>query len=326
MTQRQRLTVLIGSLACSVVSLSALAGNSVTVPNNVAPWLSQATLVGPGNGNGQAAIAVHLQLNNTAALQAFLHDLYTPGTASYGHYLTPAQFHAAYSPSASAVAAVQSFLSQKGLTVTYTPASGVYVEATGSVNQIAKAFGVSQNLYNFHGNTLRANKEAPTVPASLASVVTFVEGLDDSQTLIGPQARMRSGIKPTAPPSTAVAVPPPCATYWADHSATVSPSANQYGSQIPWANCGYTPQQMHAAYGSDKVPWTGAGVRVGIVVAFASPTIVDDANRFSAHYGLPPLTASNFQQIVVPGTLNYPPNGQGAAGWYGEETLVACNG
>src|SRR5215469_11494982 len=98
MTTRRLLT-LGTTLACWFVSFSAIADNTAKVPNNIPPWLSQATLVGPVNGNGQAAIAVHLQLRNAAGLQAFLHDLYTPGTASYGQYLTPSQFHAAYSPS-----------------------------------------------------------------------------------------------------------------------------------------------------------------------------------------------------------------------------------
>jgi len=312
-----------GSLAAAVFVLSAptFASSTAQVANNVPPWLSQATLVGPADGNGQAAVAIHLQLSNVAGLQAFLHDLYTPGTASYAKYLTPEQFRAAYSPSASAVAAVQSFLSQKGLTVTYTPANGMYVEATGSVSQIAKAFGVSQNLYHLHGNTLRANKEPPTIPASLASFVTFVEGLDDTETLIQSGARSRGTSTPSSAPPSPFPLPPPCSTFWADHSATVSPGAYQYGPALPWLNCGYTPQQVQAAYGVNQVPWTGAGVRVGITDAFASPTIVDDVNRFSVHYGLPLLTSSNFQQIVVPGTLNFPGTVQGPAQWYTEETL-----
>jgi subtilase family serine protease len=313
-----------GFLAAAVVVFSAptFASSSAQVAHNVPPWLSLATLVGPADGNGQTAVAIHLQLSNVAGLQTFLHDLYTPGTASYGKYLTPEQFRAAYSPSASAVAAVQSFLSQKGLTVTYTPANGMYVEATGSVSQIAKAFGVSQNLYNLRGHTLRANKEPPTIPASLVSFVSFVEGLDDTETLLQSGARIRGmPTTPAAPPPYPIASPPPCSTFWADHAASVNPGAYQYGSALPWANCGYTPQQVRAAYGVNRVPWTGAGVRVGITDAFASPTIVDDVNRFSAHYGLPLLTSSNFQQVVVPGTLNFPENRQDPATWYLEETL-----
>jgi subtilase family serine protease len=85
--------------------------------------------------------------------------------------------------------------------------------------------------------------------------------------------------------------------------------------------CGYTPAQIRAAYGLSGTSMTGKGVRVGITDAFASITIVDDVNRFSANYGLPLLNASNFKQIVVPGTFNFPENQFDPAGWYGEESL-----
>jgi subtilase family serine protease len=48
---------------------------------------------------------------------------------------------------------------------------------------------------------------------------------------------------------------------------------------------------------------------------------VNDVNTFSAHYGLPLLNSSNFQQIVSPGTSNFPENRFDPQGWFGEETL-----
>jgi len=313
--------LVVATLALGSTSL-ALAANSVHVPNNIPPWLSQAKLVGPSDGTKQVAVAVHLQLSNVSGLQAFLHDLYSPGTASYGHYLTAAQFRATYSPSASAVAAVQAFLSQGGLKLSYTPANGSYVEAAGPIAQVAKLFGVTQKQFEYKGMELRANSEAPSVPDALAPFVSFIEGLDETESLIQSPFRLRGGVQPAAAPPMPIASPPPCSNYWADHSATVSPSAYQYGSTLPWANCGYTPQQVRAAYGTDRVSLTGAGVRIGIIDAFASPTIVDDVNRFSAHYGLPLLTPSNFQQIVVPGTYNYPANHLfNNSVWYVEEAL-----
>src|SRR5207302_4629871 len=166
----------------------------------------------------------HLQLNNASGLQAFLHDLYTRGTASYGHYLTPEEFRAAYSPAASAVAAVQSFLSHGGLKLEYTPANGFYVEASGSIAQVAKLFAVTQKQFQYAGIELRANSEAPSVPASLGSIVSFIEGLDESEALI----------QPAAAPGTGGYHFTPCSTYWGDHSATVSPPAYQYGSSLPY--------------------------------------------------------------------------------------------
>ena len=107
-----------GSNLGLLVFTLALLCHGAQVPNNVPPWVAQAKLVGPSDGNGQVAVAIYLQLGNVTALQSLIHDLYTPGTASYGHFLTPEQFRAAYSPSSSAIAAAQAFLSLKGLKVT----------------------------------------------------------------------------------------------------------------------------------------------------------------------------------------------------------------
>ena len=293
----------------------AQASSTTRVANNIAPWLGQSKLVSHANPSGRVYLSVYLNNRNEAGLSRFLQDLYRPGSAVFHRFLTPAQFHAAYSPTAASVNAVKAFLAQKGLKVLSSPANGMYVDAIGSVAQVEKAFGITENVYSYKGRQLRANAQAPIVSAALAPIVSFVGGLDDTDALIQPR------IKSDAPPGIGFSTPGPCSTYWADHSATVSPAANQYGATLPWTPCGYTPAQIRAAYGVDQTGLTGAGVRVGITDAFASPTIVADVNRFSANHGLPPLTASNFQQIVVPGTFNAPENRFDPQGWYGEQSL-----
>ncbi len=62
-----------------------------------------------------------------------------------------------------------------------------------------------------------------------------------------------------APPGVGYSTPGPCSTYWADHSATITPAAYQYGAHLPWTPCGYTPQQIRAAYGIDTTGLTGKG-------------------------------------------------------------------
>ncbi len=306
-------------LAIAFVSaaLTSAAPNA-TLSGNIPPWLSKARKIGPSNPDGRVLVSLYLKLQNETALADFIRNLYTPGSSQYHKFLSPAQFRSLYSPAPSDVAAVQGFLNEKGLKVEYFPTNGMYVAASGTVAQIASAFSVDQNQYTYRDMGLRANSIAPTIPAALADVVTHIAGLDESQRLIAPH--INTG-EPSAAPGFGYATPGPCSTFWGDHSATISPSANQYGSKLPWVPCGYTPAQVRAAYGVQNVSQTGRGVRIGIVDAFASPTIVDDVNRFSANHGLPLLNSSNFQQIVVPGTLNFPENRFDPAGWYGEESL-----
>src|SRR5439155_17293212 len=134
-----------------------------------------------------------------------------------------------------------------------------------------------------------------------------------------------------APRSGAFVKAPPCSTYWAEKSTASTPAVDgtaiptAYGSFQPWAPCGYIPSQLQGGYGVASAiagGTTGAGQAVAIIDAYASPTILADANRYSSLHGLPQLTGSQFSQMVAPGTFQRPQNPkQDPQGWYGEETL-----
>jgi subtilase family serine protease len=64
-----------------------------------------------------------------------------------------------------------------------------------------------------------------------------------------------------------------------------------------------TPAQIQKAYGLTalyKVHLDGTGQTIVILDWCGSPTIESDANAFSKQFGLPPLTAKNFQIIYTP--------------------------
>jgi subtilase family serine protease len=203
---------------------------------------------------------------------------------------------------------------------------GLFVQAIGTVAQIKHAFHVSQDLYSYRGKTLRAHAEEPSLPAALSGLVSYVSGLDDSRLLIRPARAQRPATAATSSriePPYGYPVAFPCSNYWGDMTAQLeSPSPFPYGSDLPWLLCGYTPQQVQQAYGADRVNETGKGVRIAITDLYHSPSLVDDANRFFGHHGIPLLSSENFQQIIAP-QVNYVPRGDpcNATGWWGEQTL-----
>jgi len=308
------------TVAALAAAPSVSAATTSTVPGNVPSYAAAAVRQGAANGSGRLTVSVYLAGSNPSGLAKLVRDLYDKRSPSYHKFLTSAQFRTAYAPAAADVSAVKSFLGAKGLKVTYAPSNGAYVDATGSVAQAAAAFGVTQSLYRYQGRLLRANAEAPTIPSSLAGKVLFVGGLDDSELLLTPSNTGREGKQ--APPGQGYSTPGPCSANAGDVTGTVTPAANQYDSSIPWLPCGYTPQQVRLAYGLPadwhKSPLTGAGVRVGITDAFASPTIQQDLDRYSTNYGLPQTT---IEQHVTPGVYNFPENRFDPQGWYGEESL-----
>ena len=299
---------------------------SGTVP----PWVARAKKLGPADERTRVAITVYLHWRNQDELEQLITDQTTPDNPHYSQFLTPAQFHARFSPKAEDVRKVQSALRELGFKVGHTPDSGLFVQASGTVAQIKSAFHVSQNFYSYRGKRLRAHAEEPSIPVALSGLVSYISGLDDSRLLMRPANLQRPANVTTSSeiqPPYGYPVAFPCSSYWGDTTAQLeSPSPFPYGSDLPWLLCGSTPQQIQQAYGADRVSETGSGVLIAITDLYHSPTLVEDANRFFSNHGLPLLSSENFQQIIPP-HVNYVPQGDpcNATGWWGEQTLD-CRG
>jgi len=302
--------------------------------HNVSKWVGSAQRIGSADDRKQVPITAFLSFRNQAQLTALIAEQSNPRSLQYGKYLTPEEFRQRFAPLAADVATVKTALKKLGFTIEFTPDSGLFVQARGSVAQIKYNFGVSQELYAYKGKVLRANVETPRLPASIAGIVTYVAGLDDTAALRKPnhiRLGMHQSLKPNAGDEASPDAPPPpqeginspvCSNYWGDHTATLSTAPAPYPKTLPWLICGYTPQQVRAAYGADDVRQDGSGVKVAIVDVYASPTIQNDVNRYSANHGLPKLTSKNFRQIVPAGLFDVPADDPcGPQGWYGEETL-----
>ncbi|GAA2823305.1 hypothetical protein GCM10010441_54740 [Kitasatospora paracochleata] len=154
----------------------------VALPQTVTPAVAHSNKKGDVPAEQQISVAVSLKLHNTAELDRFLHALATPGTAEYGHYLTPEQFGAKFGATQADVDQVRAFLTAQGLKVGSVSANRQVIDATGSADQVAKAFGTHESTYTDPqqaGATFFANDSAATVPAALAGVVEGVDGLNN---------------------------------------------------------------------------------------------------------------------------------------------------
>ena len=119
------------------------------------------------------AVSVNLKLRNTGALDRFVTAVSTPGDPQFGRYLTPDQFMAAYGPTQDDVDRVTGFLTSQGMTVTGVSANRQVVNASGSADRIARAFGTHESMYMdaAQNRTFYANDSAASVPSALAGVV-----------------------------------------------------------------------------------------------------------------------------------------------------------
>jgi subtilase family serine protease len=306
-------------------------------------FLGDSRDLGAVSGARAVDFEVLLALPHQSAVEAEVQALSTPGSASFRKYLTDSQFRAAYSPSTRSVAAVESWVRGAGLKVKSVARSRLYVEVTGTMAQAEKLVGTKLHTYVYQGLDLAEPVGNYRIPASLGAIVAGIVNLDDTALLQKPQnitasavaaatakAEATASSTASASPDQTLPGPPPgayygvqpCSAYYGQKVATDKPSA--YGQKWPYTICGYNADQYQKAFGLSKSIQNGndgSGVTVAITDAYAAPTILSDADTFSAQNNLPAFKTGQFTQLV-PSADGYSDVGVcGAQGWYGEETL-----
>jgi subtilase family serine protease len=161
------------------------------------------------------------------------------------------------------------------------------------------------------GKTYRAPEQAASVPANVTSDVASVAGLDTAPHLAKPDDTL-----PTPPQNYWVAGP--TNAYYDQSYATTEPKA--YGKYQPWNVTGYTPKQIRGAYGVTASGQTGKGVTVAVVDAYASQTMLTDANDYARVTGDPAFKPGQYNQYLLGGTNGWQYTSQ-CGNWSGEESL-----
>jgi subtilase family serine protease len=171
----------------------------------------------------------------------------------------------------------------------------------------------------------------------MAGLVTYIGGLSDRMVtpdhVVEGAPRTAPAAKPLLPAVQTIIPPenwffvsrPFCSTFWGDKTTLVTPQPSPYASTLPWAPCGYTPQQLRGAYGisyQSLLTLDGAGVTIAIVDAYASPYLEGSANHFFRNHRVPKLDSTNFSKIVPNGIYKVSP-GESCEpqGWFDEQTL-----
>jgi len=320
----RRAAVVAAALPLTATFLGGTAGAAQAAPGTTPlagskpAWATASADRGATPSGTQIDLRVYLAGQNPQGLAAYAQSVSDPQSASYQHYLTPAQAQTRFGATPAQIAAVTSWLTTSGLKV--TGSTEHYVTVHGTVAAASAAFGTSFHQYGVHGGSKRAPSDSAKVPASIASAVLGVTGLSDETfsnkpdivpaSVDGPEVQ---GTKDSVPYLTAL----PCSDdYQGQAVATDLPSA--YGSKQPWAVCGYTPQQVRSAYGVTNTGLSGKGVTVAVVDAYGLPSMLADANLYATRHGDKPFRPGQYQEIVTPSEWTE----QDQCGdWSGEEAL-----
>jgi subtilase family serine protease len=298
-------------------SLARSAATTARLAHSTPAWAAAGHALRNVPASQGVGIRVYLApRGGTAALDAAIRAVSTPGSASYRHFLTPAQYQARFAPTAQTIASVESWLRGAGMHVTGIGPSSRYVAATGTAAAAQRAFQVKLALFQHGARVVRAPVADARVPRGLGAAVLGVTGLDTA-----PHIRHHADL---GPPDAFVNARP-CSSFYGEiiakrqaDNTTLLPKFN--GSYRPYAPCGYTPSQFRSAYGVSGTGLTGQGATVAITDAYAAPTIRLDANTYATTHGDPAFTETGLTESL-PAKPFRNVNQCGGNGWFGEETL-----
>jgi subtilase family serine protease len=193
----------------------------------------------------------------------------TPGGPSLHHYLSPEGYAARFAPTPRQERQVASWLRSQGFTAVHADAGRSYVRATAPTSTIDAAFRVQLKLYRPSAQVsagrypLRANGQAVSIPAALASSVIGITGLDNAAPILPIETtttatRLTPARRTTAAPHSAPRIVP-CSRYYGQHEQAGLP--RQFGTtSFPTDACGYSARQVRSTYGA-RASSAGKGQR-----------------------------------------------------------------
>jgi subtilase family serine protease len=289
----------IAALAASVLAVgvasTASAAATTALAGSAAPVATSGATGTPVKSGQKLSLQVWLAPDESGAT-AFDNAVSTPGSAEYGHYLSPAQYTSRFGPSAAEANAVESWLSSQGLSnVTVSPQRD-YVSATGSVAKVDRAFSVQMKRYSVTdaaGKTtiVVTNDANLAIPSSLSTDVLSVTGLNSTQASTfhtATPATVKAAASPTKPQ---------CSQYWAQYVKKITPSFDGI-TQSPISVCGYSADQLRDAYGMSTTN-TGVGETIALIEVGVPKDMPQTLADYAATNNLPAPGASQFQEEII---------------------------
>jgi subtilase family serine protease len=317
------LGVLVGTVIAST-ALPAVAATGQFIAHNKPRYVSTAKNLGTENPSKTIEVSLWLKPHNRGEMDQLAQKLYDRTSPSFRHFLTRSQIAARFAPSAEEANTVRGFLEGHNLKLVKIGPNNFFVRARGTVADVEAAFHVVLNNYQVRDKVVRANDREPFIEGAAASLVRSISGLDSGEyehpmrargTLPG-QKTTGAGVHALAAAN--AATPDPFFTTNCFNGTETDVFSNNADGSLPiatykgnvlnlqsltTAGCAYTPPPIQAAYnltGLYAEGFDGTGQTIGIIDWCGSLTIQNDANAFSAAFGLPALTSSNFAITYIP--------------------------
>ncbi len=172
-------SIRVGALFVLLIAAVAHSAPMQSLQGHVPAAIVHLTPVGRLEATRELKLAIGLPLRDKEGLTNLLQGIYDPASPEYRHYLTPAQFAAAFGPTEEDYRAVTAFAIAHGLKVTATHPNRMVLDVNGTVSDIEQAFHVTLRTYAhprenrlFYGPDVEPSLE-------LATPVLHISGLDN---------------------------------------------------------------------------------------------------------------------------------------------------
>ncbi len=277
------LAMTIISLIASACSLpgaqNTTSGVTPTVSVHPSPVANQPTGVGtPPSGtqlpeNEVKPLTFNLIYNDTA-MEQDVAQMYTPDSSTFHQFLTPDQIVQKYALSADQQKQVMDWLTQHGYNVEATDSLHTSIKVHATVATIERTLNIKLKSFTIAGHEFFMQEGNPTLPQSVASLVSSVVGLDN---FAFPEFKPPFG--------------------FVTHGAAATGNCSNYGTKQT-----LTRNKLAAAYQVDKLysqGFQGQGMTIG-VAEFGDAYDPKDLANYASCVG---IATPNVQNIDVDGHL-----------------------
>jgi trimeric autotransporter adhesin len=276
-------------------------GDLVSLKGNTHP-LAQARFdqgaVSESAPTGRLILLLQRSATQQKALDEYLASLQDASSANYRHWLTPAQFGAAYGVDEADFETVEIWLKGHGFKIDKAPQAQNVIEFSGTMGQLENAFHSSIHSFDVNGEHHFANMSDPKIPAALAPIIKGLAHLNDFHPK--PQSRLSA----TGTYDSATKTIKPDFTLFSGTTPLLYTDPADAATIYDTPNAALNPNYSGTTY-------DGTGVSIG-VAGDSNVSLSDITNYRVAFLGETAATA-NIPTVIVDG--NDPgPNGDEAEG------------
>jgi hypothetical protein len=146
----------------------------VVLHGNVNPKARPEFDVGPSDPSlpmKRMTLLLKIAPEKQAELDRLLAEQQDPSSPYFHRWLTPEEFGKRFGPSREEIATVKNWLVSQGFTVERAANGSAWINFSGTVADVERAFHVSMHDYSVGGHLYHSNSTDPSIPRALADLV-----------------------------------------------------------------------------------------------------------------------------------------------------------